>query len=92
MTLAARANIGIAVDDATDASRGASDVVLSSLGLTVIVDDELLYSTIIVFVSPPVWSFDCCFRMVLPNNRYCPLGYLQRRLHVVHLQRHCHAK
>jgi len=33
-----RANIGIAVDDATDAARGASDIVLASPGLSVIVD------------------------------------------------------
>jgi H+-transporting ATPase len=34
----AKADIGIAVDDATDAARGAADIVLSSPGLSVIVD------------------------------------------------------
>lgn len=69
-----KADIGIAVDDATDAARSASDIVLTEPGLSVIVSAVLtsraIFQRMKNYMLSPVLSnlcWDLCFLLLFGN-------------------------
>lgn len=63
-----KADIGIAVADATDAARGASDIVLTEPGLSVIISAVLTSRAIFQRMK----NYTVCFSLLFTKRSLCP--------------------